>query len=737
MEFTQKHHLDRHLNGHTRNNCTICNAQFTKRKALCKHLKTDHSICEPEKLYHCSFCEKHFSKRPSLNAHLKHHAEGRLLCIKCGFMCKNENAFSDHMKDHLKNSKYECMLCEKKFVRRQQYNQHMMGHERHVCSLCDMTFSTKKLLLKHQQSTHGARVTEKKHECPVCKKLFLRPKHLQIHQRCHTGEKPVKCSHCEKSFCNDRALSKHMKTVRHLQRVNVDEGKNVEIEKPFLCAECGATFYRQQSLLRHIEIQHTTSESLKCEHCEYSTKCKANLKRHSELHTDKRRFICEICGSSFRALATLKEHHVYVHSENRSFVCSICNKAFKSKSSLQRHLRIHSEVRPYKCHCSRDYKRMSHLKRHMISAHCMTFKRNFSYKTEESSDTEINIGNQNATPNETEMAEVLQKQSSSSNDFPLFISTNHLFDHEKLSEIVIDKNINEEHISSTPVEEDNYTNVPSRNMQSFLAKPGDNILTNSSENALMTFISQSDVHSQQVSLPSPSANSKDRNSVSLDDSNLNLSPSSYCNFSLSSSSLSSFIETVPSNLQAQSTSHGVLTLTSAQDNLNRPHSLPNLNFENQAANIDSFAHFSLHNRDSPSPSVSISSFLLNEMPSSPQLPDLNLEHNTSTKQLFEDTDDILTMPQYTSSHLGVTGSPTHLFSQSRNSGFWDDTSNRLKISGNDVIASNSCANIVSSMTNFSDMPPNTNNILSHNLIFSNDSLIPCSNYANSSDFEIV
>ncbi|XP_023227442.1 zinc finger protein 337-like [Centruroides sculpturatus] len=399
-QFSQQQHLQKHLQGHQRNNCRLCNAQFTRRKLLCKHLRLVHKISESEKFYYCSYCDRKFFKRPSLYSHLKEHANGKIVCTKCGAMNDNEEMHQIHMNKHAEDAKYHCDRCDEKFVRRQQYEQHMTGHDKHVCTLCNTNFSTKKHFIKHRQMVHGIQIKEeKKHECQICNKRFQRPTLLQLHQRIHTGEQPIPCSHCDKSFRTAKALTKHMKTASHLKHVGEKEGKNIELEKPFLCAQCGAKFYRRQGLLRHMQQLHSDGELFECPHCDYKCKCKTNLKRHMELHTDRRRFVCEICGAAFHAFATLKEHNAYVHSEVRNFTCEQCGKGFKGRSGLKRHMRIHSDARPYVCHCGQSYKRMSHLKRHMVSAHQVIFKskRVKRINAQDSSDADTNLSAQDST----------------------------------------------------------------------------------------------------------------------------------------------------------------------------------------------------------------------------------------------------------------------------------------------------------------------------------------------------
>ncbi|CAL1266135.1 unnamed protein product [Larinioides sclopetarius] len=697
-EFKYKNYLDRHMKGHNRNNCKFCTEQFTKRKALCKHLKSVHNITEPEKLYKCSFCEKIYAKRPQLLIHMKDHAEGKYLCLKCGFMSSNSEEHTEHEKEHIKITKFECTLCGKKFVRRQQHDQHMVGHERHSCLKCNVTFSTKKMLLKHQQSVHGMSVL-KKHQCLTCHKSFLRPVHLQNHERIHTGEKPVKCSKCEKSFTTERSLAKHLKSARHLQIVN--NGKEVELEKPFLCSICGNRFHQQQSLLRHIEQIHTEGEAIKCPHCEYSTKCKANLKRHTEGHFNIKRYVCEICGASFRALATLKEHHLFVHSENRNFVCEICKKSFKNKSGLQRHLRIHSEVRPYKCHCDRDYKRLSHLKRHMVSAHRMTVRRSSDAKKLEVFKIEPNHIDEKSKSISSESTEEERDSTSSSDVNLLNLAKNFLSDH--IFEADLNKTITDGSLAvrtSNNNGDDIY--VPHDNLQNLIEKNDANISPDIIQKSPLMSI-------QQSIIPSDS-----QDSLSLDDPALNLSPN-YFTFSLSASPLG------VSNLDNVSENSPPSTLCTP-DTATRPRSLPNL--ASQISNTDSLFSFSFRNNEFPS------SFLLgSDLPAS-------LDHNSSSKQLFGESGDILSMASFTSSNESdvMDCDSENFFSISHNCDIWDVSSDSKIVT---EIALDSCGKVPSSVSNFSS---NSDSLLACNLVFPNDPLLDCtidSSSFNTEDFVLT
>jgi len=103
---------------------------------------------------------------------------------------------------------------------------------------CCREFSTKRNLLDHCRGHHEGR---KPHVCGLCGKGFLRPAHLLIHTRIHTGEKPFMCSFegCGKRWNQKSALKQHMRSHTG--------------EKPFVCSVpgCDKRFSTSSSCKRH------------------------------------------------------------------------------------------------------------------------------------------------------------------------------------------------------------------------------------------------------------------------------------------------------------------------------------------------------------------------------------------------------------------------------------------------------------------------------------------------------
>jgi uncharacterized Zn-finger protein len=104
-----------------------------------------------------------------------------------------------------------------------------------------------------------------------------------------------------------------------------------------------------------------------CEICGRSYKYVCHLKEHSKTHTGKRDYKCSLCEKSYFRHRDLEEHEK-IHYGTEYYHCNICNKAFVRRSGLNRHKKVHTENALIKCgHCDKYFIQKSHLDEHVLT----------------------------------------------------------------------------------------------------------------------------------------------------------------------------------------------------------------------------------------------------------------------------------------------------------------------------------------------------------------------------------
>uniref|UniRef100_A0A3P8V4M9 Zinc finger protein 14-like n=1 Tax=Cynoglossus semilaevis TaxID=244447 RepID=A0A3P8V4M9_CYNSE len=101
------------------------------------------------------------------------------------------------------------------------------------------------------------------------------------------------------------------------------------------CSLCGKYFARQVDMERHMQ-SHSEDRPYKCPYCEKKFKNPYVLKRHQKE-------ICKICPICNRVLPCTADiaKHLRSHTEERPFICLTCEKGFKYKDTLKKHQIIH------------------------------------------------------------------------------------------------------------------------------------------------------------------------------------------------------------------------------------------------------------------------------------------------------------------------------------------------------------------------------------------------------------
>ena len=108
-------------------------------------------------------------------------------------------------------------------------------------------------------------------------------------------------------------------------------------------------------------------------------------------HRTEKNYTCPLCDTQnrYRSEFCVRKHVRRCHAEQfkeiygwditiKNFVCDICDKKCLTRGDLAKHIRSHTNERPYKCkHCDSAFKQNRHLKEHMMYRHKAIYEENF------------------------------------------------------------------------------------------------------------------------------------------------------------------------------------------------------------------------------------------------------------------------------------------------------------------------------------------------------------------------
>ncbi|XP_058058629.1 oocyte zinc finger protein XlCOF6-like [Anopheles bellator] len=267
--FGTRARLERHERSHTGERpftCHLCPKTFANATQLAAH-RSRHIN---ERGHRCAVCGKAFFSKAILRQHQLTHdrtagtenhtaAAGKTkirLCTfpGCQFVAATYQMYYTHRLRH--EMAYRCDECGRRFARQSELQRHRRIYHTtdhpYRCEPCNKIFLSRQSYREHMDSHENVR----RFECETCDRKFVRRRNLINHRMSHSNQRPHKCTFCETSFKYKSDYNRHQK-----EKHNLPEGPSAEGEQPIDAEDMnGIVLMMDNSMVEEASLQEEVEE---------------------------------------------------------------------------------------------------------------------------------------------------------------------------------------------------------------------------------------------------------------------------------------------------------------------------------------------------------------------------------------------------------------------------------------------------------------------------------------------
>ncbi|XP_065363944.1 transcription factor grauzone-like isoform X2 [Calliphora vicina] len=283
-----------------------------------------------------------------------------LVCDICQTRVETWKALREHfLLAHTKTPYIKC--CDIVYRKPRELIEHLEWHKNpdmFRCQICDKNMSSARNLTIHITSEHPDEADSVEfYECEHCSKRIRNYNLFKKHMRSHNKDQEVECHICNKRFCSEINLTRHICNMHKYTKYHV-------------CDVCGQKYKNKESFKNHYaKHQGIIEPAAQCSICNRWLKNKHSLRLHRFVH-EKHTTPCDICGKVFDTKHSLRKHKSYWHKSDLNLQCSFCEKVFRQERNLQEHMATHTGVQLYKCpHCQKESRSKSNMYVHIKRQH--------------------------------------------------------------------------------------------------------------------------------------------------------------------------------------------------------------------------------------------------------------------------------------------------------------------------------------------------------------------------------
>ncbi|XP_026578482.1 zinc finger and BTB domain-containing protein 4-like [Pseudonaja textilis] len=197
--------------------------------------------------------------------------------------------------------------------------------------------------------------------CGSCNRSFATSSALSLHAKLHRTRRSLSCRHCGKSFIHIKRLQTHEVLCKEGEKPKEGDPANKAPASPELPSKptVVAASSKKAMLFRHrgpprMDYLSDQDHFVKvvdghiiyfCTVCERSYMTLSSLKRHSNVHSWRRKYPCRYCDKVF-ALAEYRTKHEVWHTGERRYQCIFCWETFVTYYNLKTHQKAFHGINP-------------------------------------------------------------------------------------------------------------------------------------------------------------------------------------------------------------------------------------------------------------------------------------------------------------------------------------------------------------------------------------------------------
>ncbi|XP_077171743.1 zinc finger and BTB domain-containing protein 4 [Paroedura picta] len=197
--------------------------------------------------------------------------------------------------------------------------------------------------------------------CGTCGRSFTTASALGLHAKLHRTRRSLSCRHCGKSFIHIKRLQTHEVSCKGEEKPEEPAPAAEALPDPGLPPKAAAVpssskkalLFRHRGLPRldYISDQDHFVKVVDghiiyfCTVCERSYMTLSSLKRHSNVHSWRRKYPCRYCDKVF-ALAEYRTKHEVWHTGERRYQCIFCWETFVTYYNLKTHQKAFHGINP-------------------------------------------------------------------------------------------------------------------------------------------------------------------------------------------------------------------------------------------------------------------------------------------------------------------------------------------------------------------------------------------------------